>query len=309
MAAMSFVAFLGLVGGAFMAIGISPFKFAEDIALLFRGRKRTLAQKIGDATRTKQIRGIRRIIMETKAILEAMGKPNLFGTLNVASFILFVVGTFFSLMMSNFLMIPVLAAGLSILPFWYVLFTANFYKKQLNAELETSLSIITTAYLRTENFIMAVEENVRYLNPPVREVFQAFLAQATFINSDIRVALNQAKHRIAHDTYREWIDAVLACQDDKTLKSTLTPIIAKLSDMRLVSADLDLLLYEPLKEFVMLAILLVGNIAIIYFLSKEWFDTLIHSGAGKAVLAISAALLFISLSAVVHLTRPIEYKR
>ena len=292
-----------------LLLGLSPVKFAEDIALLFRSQNKTIAKKIKEANRIKQAGMVRRVIMETKEILEITGKPYLFGTLTVLSFVLFIVGTLFSLMINNFLMIPVMAVGLSVLPFWYVLFTANFYKKQLNAELETSLSIITTAYLRTENIIMAVEENIRYLNPPISEVFRTFLAQANFINVDIRVALNQAKYSIANDVYREWIDAVLACQEDKTLKSTLSPIIAKLSDMRLVAADLDIMLYEPLKEFITMALLLVGNIPIIYFLSKDWFDTLLHSVAGKTILAVSATFLFVSLSAVVQLTRPVEYRR
>ena len=43
-------------------------------------------------------------------------------------------------------------------PFWYVKLTAGSFKKDVAAELETALSVITTAYLRTENFQQAVEE-------------------------------------------------------------------------------------------------------------------------------------------------------
>jgi hypothetical protein len=202
-----------------------------------------------------------------------------------------------------------MAAGFSLLPFWYVMFTANFYKKQLNAELETALSVITTSYLRSENFILAVEENVSYLNPPVCDVFKSFLAQTNLISGDLQLALENIKYKVANEVYREWIDAVIACQEDKTLKTTLTPIISKLSDMRVVSAELDLLLYEPMKEFITMALLLVGNIPLIYFLNKDWFDTLMNTVIGKGVLAISVAALFVSLAAVIRLTKPIEYKR
>jgi hypothetical protein len=119
------------------------------------------------------------------------------------------------------------------------MFTANFYKKQLNAELETALSIITTSYLRSENFILAVEENVEYLNPPVQDVFRQFLAQTNLINADVELALENIKPKISNDVFREWVDAVIACQEDKTLKTTLTPIISKLSDMRVVSSELN----------------------------------------------------------------------
>jgi len=303
------VAFIGLTAGAFMMLSISPFEFADNIGELFKNRKKTIAQKIKDATNKKKVKGIRKTILETKEILEVTGKQNLFGTLTVFSIILFIAGTLFSLMLNNVLMIPVMAVGFALLPFWYVMFTANFYKKQLNAELETALSIITTSYLRSENFILAVEENINYLNPPVCDVFKMFLAQTNLINADIRLALENIRYKIASEVYREWIDAVIACQEDKTLKTTLTPIISKLSDMRVVAAELDIMLYEPMKEFITMAILLIGNIPLIYFLNKSWFDTLMNSIVGKGILTISALALFVSLAAVIRLTRPIEYKR
>ena len=301
-------AFIGLVAGAFLMLSLSPIEFADNVAGLFKGRKKSLARKIKEATNTKKVKGIRKTILETKEILTVTGKQHLFGTLTVFSIALFIVGTFFSLMMNNILMIPIMAVGFAMLPFWYVMFTANFYKKQLNAELETALSIITTSYLRNENFILAVEENVAYLNPPVCDVFRQFLAQTNLINADLRQALESIKYKIASEVYREWIDAVIACQEDKTLKTTLTPIISKLSDMRVVSAELDILLYEPMKEFITMALLLVGNIPLIYFLNRDWFNTLMTSIIGKGILALSAAALFVSMAAVIRLTRPIEYK-
>jgi Flp pilus assembly protein TadB len=309
MTTLLIVAFVGLLAGGFIMLSLSPFEFAESVARFFRSREKTLARKIKDATGGKKIKGIRKTLLETKEILTVTGKQNLFGTLTVFSIVLFIAGAFFSLLVNNVLMMPVMALGLSLLPFWYVMFTANFYKKQLNAELETALSIITTSYLRSENFILAVEENVSYLNPPVCDVFKQFLAQTNLINADLRLALENIRFKVASEVYQEWIDAVIACQEDKTLKTTLTPIISKLSDMRVVSAELDILLYEPMKEFITMALLLVGNIPLIYFLNKDWFDTLMNTLVGKGVLAVSVAALFVSLAAVIRLTRPIEYKR
>jgi hypothetical protein len=76
-----------------------------------------------------------------------------------------------------------------------------------------------------------------------------------------------------------------------------------------VSAELDILLYEPMKEFITMALLLVGNIPLIYFLNRDWFVTLTTTIVGKGILALSAGALFVSLAAVIRLTRPIEYKR
>ena len=77
------------------------------------------------------------------------------------------------IIINNLLLVPVLAAGMMFLPFWYIKLTAGHYRKAVTAELETALSIISTAYLRSEDLQTAVEENINYLNPPVQGVFRS----------------------------------------------------------------------------------------------------------------------------------------
>ena len=169
--------------------------------------------------------------------------------------------------------------------------------------------IITSSYLRSESMITAVEENIHYLNPPVADVFRGFLAETNMISADVKQALSNMKPKLDNYVFREWVDAAIACQDDKSLKSTLTPIIGKLSDMRIVAAELDYLLYEPFKEFITMAFLLIGNIPLLYFLNKDWYDVLVNTGFGKGILAVCLLVLLISFAAVIRLTKPVEYKR
>ena len=44
--------------------------------------------------------------------------------------------------------------------------------------------------------------------------------------------------------------------------------------MRVVSAELDLLLMEPVKEYITMVVLLLGSIPLMYFLNQEWYHTL-----------------------------------
>ena len=147
------------------------------------------------------------------------------------------------------------------------------------------------------------------MNPPVAEVFRSFLLQAKLINSNLKEALEQMKPGIDNGVFHEWVDAVIACQDDYNLKSTLPPIVAKLSDMRVVSAELDLLLMEPVKEYITMVVLLLGSIPLMYFLNQEWYHTLMFTEFGKILLAVCGGVIFISVAAVARHTRPIEYKR
>ena len=117
------------------------------------------------------------------------------------------------------------------------------------------------------------------------------------------------KPKIQNDVFHEWCDAISACQYDRNLKTTLTPIVNKLSDMRTVNAELDYLVAEPRKEFAMMVMLVVGNIPILYFLNKDWYAALMFSPVGQIMLAVCAAAIFFSVARVIRLTKPIEYKR
>ncbi len=304
------IAFLLAVIGSFLLLDLSPFSFLEGLADLFQPKKLSMKSRIEESRKNKKTKGLKLLFLETKEILRVTGKKGLFSALCVLSMILFVVGVFMAMTMKNTYLIPVLAVGFALLPFYYVKFTAGRHKRQINMELETTLSIITTSYLRGKNTIIrAIEENQPYLNPPVAEVFRNFLLQVKLINSNLKEALDQMKLGVDNTVFHEWVDAVIACQDDYNLKSTLPPIVAKLSDMRVVSTELDLLLTEPVKEYITMVVLLLGSIPLMYFLNASWYETLMFTEFGKILLSICGVVIFISVAAVAKHTRPIEYKR
>lgn len=120
---------------------------------------------------------LRRELEEAQNILQMTGRGNRFSIICAVALALFCAGGAIAILLGNFFLAPVMAVGFLFLPFWYVKLTANHYKRDVSAELETALSVITTAYLRTEDIVTAVEENIAYLNPPVSRVFQDFLIQ------------------------------------------------------------------------------------------------------------------------------------
>jgi len=309
MNSMILMAFTIMVVGAFLLLDLSPFDLIDDLSKLKPKRKESLKTRVEYLTKKRKKKGIKSMIQETKMVLNTTNKSDRFTGLLIGSLMMFVGGIYISIIMNNFFMIPVLSVGFALLPFWYVRIIAIRWRKELNSELETVLSIITTSYLRSDSIITAIEENINYINPPVYDVFRIFLTQSKLINSNIKIALENLKSGIDSAVFHEWVDALIDCREDKNIKHTLVPIVSKLSDMRIVSGELDYLMYEPVKEFVSMAVLLVGNIPLMYMLNRDWYNTLMYTTVGKGVLAISASALFISLGAIIRLTKPVEYRR
>lgn len=303
------IACIGMMTGFFMLIGISPMEFTDNIFKMLMSKPRSIKDEINETTKRKKISFFRREIAEVQEILKITGREKWFPIICALSLLLFAIGGSIAVILENYFLVPVVAIGFMFLPFWYVRITQTHFKRDIAAELETALSIITTAYLRNEDILTAVEENMDYLNPPVLSVFKEFVSRIRFINPDITASLQEMKERIDNAVFREWCDALIACQFDRNLKTTLTPIVSKLSDMRIVNGELENMVFEPRKEFITMQILVLGNIPLLYFLNKDWYHTLMHTIMGQIVLAICATAIFISTAFVIRLTQPIEYRR
>ena len=322
MTMIQLIACIGMIAGLFMVLHVSPRELSDSLFARLTAAPGSIRADINETTRRKKAGFLRREITEAQAVLAASGRADRFPAVLAASgradrfpmvcftsLLCFALGACIAIAAGNAFLVPVLAVGLMLTPFWYVKLTAGSFKKDVAAELETALSVITTAYLRTENFQQAVEENVRYLHPPVQEVFQRFLMRIKHIDPDMDAALVDLKAAIDNEVWREWCDAVMACQTDRSLTSILTPIVCKLSDMRVVNAELENLVFGPRKEFITMAILVLINIPLVRFINKDWYHTLVATIPGQMVIAVCLAAVFVSFAFVVKLTQPIEYRR
>ena len=309
MTTIQLMACIGMVVGFFVLLGITPSDFTEGVFRQITSKPKSLRDEINESTQRKKKFVLRREIEESQNILRMTGREAKFPAICAMSLLLFLVGASFAFLLGNLFLVPVLAAGMMFIPFWYIKLTAAYFKKAISAELETEISIITTSYLRNEDIQTAVEENLEYLNPPVKNAFAEFLTRIKLVDPDVDAALRDLSTKIDNAVFREWVAALLTCRYDRGMKTTLTPIVAKLSDMRIVNGDLENMVFEPRKEFIVMQILVLGNIPLLYFLNQEWYDILMHTPMGQIILAVCAAVLFVSTAAVIKLTQPIEYKR
>ena len=309
MTALYFTAFLLFAAGILLAAGQTPFGFLSSVSTMLPRRKVKMKEQIRRSVSPKKPRGIQKIVLDAKNILQVTNRGGKFAALCSVSFALLLAGIFFASLMGNVYLMPVLAIGFALIPFLYILLSSFGYKKRLNVELETALSMVTAEYIRTDDIIEAVRESMDSCQSPVREVFREFVGNVTSVSADVVLALEKMKGRIDNGVFREWVDAVILCQRDRTLKSTLTPIVRKFSEMRWVSGDLNLELYSPLRNFLLMALILLCSPFLLSGVNADCGNILMHTQKGQVILAVDAAVFFFSLIRVIRLTRPIEFRR
>ena len=291
-----------------LILDLTPRRVTDDLLQLITPHQ-TLYERVKAIRGGKKKKGLYYKLMAMKHTLESNGKHKQFAIICTASIVLFTAGIFLSILLDNLYLLPALSVAFALVPFLYTAGTIASYGQKTKVELETTLSIITTSYIRSDDIIAAVQENLPYIKHPLKEIFLAFEGDATAVSSNIKRALYNLKDKLDDEIFREWCDTLIACQDNRTLKDTLLPVVSKLTDVRIVNNELRGMLAAARNEYWVMVALVVGNIPLLYLLNKDWYHTLIYETAGKVVLGICGVVILVTALFMMKFTKPIEYKR
>lgn len=297
-----------LIAGIVILLDLTPENMTKDVIKMLEYEESLTVQ----AKEARDGNSSNRISKELNAIrysLEIMGKERQFAVVCTAALALFVSGMIISVLIDNWFLVPILSVSFAVIPFIYVKSSMSHFEKMMNEELETAISIITTSYVRNDDIVSAVKENLSYIKPPVKNMMISFVNRATVISADTKAAIIELRNSTSNYIFHEWCDALVSCQDDRTQKTALLPIVAKFTDVRQVNSELQTLIFSPRSEYITMAILVLLNFPLMYALNKEWFDILVNTTVGKATVALVALVVVVTAVFMFKYTKPIEYKK
>ena len=304
----SIIASVFIIVGIALVMGLTPERVTDDLLHIIEPNDSMRDEAIAIRGNKKK-HGLYKTLVKMKNALEVTGKSKQFTLACFLSLVLFAGGAVLSIIIGNVFLLPVLAVTGALVPFFYTTSTLSYYEKHTKEELETTLSIITTSYIRSDDIVSAVKENLVYIKPPLRDVFRTFEIEATAVSANIKRALYNLREKVDNEIFREWCETLIQCQDDRTLKDTLLSVVSKLTDVRIVNSELKTMLSSARNEYWMMVLLVVGNIPLLYFLNKDWYHTLMFTTSGKAVLGVCGIVILITALFMMRFTKPIEYKR
>ena len=305
----SLIASLFLIIAVVCFLQLTPQQISDDLVQMTSKETnlRDKARAMRAGKRRKKSIGDR--LRLTQMSLEAMGKENRFAFVCCASLVLLAAGAVVAILIDNLFLIPVLSVAFALLPFIYVGKTLSYYQKHTKDALESTMQSITNSYIRNEDIVEAIRENLMYIKPPLNEHFNAFIGDATAVSTSIKSALRNLKGKVDDDIFGEWVDTLILCQDDNTMRSTLQAFVDKLRDVRQVNTELNDMMAAVRMEYYTMVGLVLGNIPLLYLLNKDWFHTLIFDTSGKIVLSVCGAVILVTYMLLQKYTKPIEFKR
>lgn len=217
------------------------------------------------------------------------------------------IGGASGLLFHNVLLAIALAYGLYFIPLWISRFALYRYNRFVSDELEIALSLITTSYTRTNDILSAIKENLKHINHPVREIFQAFVNNVEFVDPNISTQIEHMKRSIDNKIFHQWCDNLLLCQSDYTLNAGLMPIVNKYSLLKAQRLENDTKMMLPLRQALGMISIIVGLVPGMKFINADWYGNIMYTFPGQIVLTITAICVFATINKAIVLSEPIEF--
>lgn len=270
----------------------------EEKSLSIKDRVRLMKGKKNENFLIKYIKEVHTILKKTNKVKQ----------LPIISF-LALAGAFLSsllaISLNNYYLAPVVFIIFLLMPFIYVKNVSNLYKKELDEELETTMSVITSSYERNNNIISAVSENLEYINHPAHSSFEKFLIDVK-INPDIKKALENLREDFTNPIFKEWIDNLILCQDDSSIKLVLPTIVKKMNSVRIINSEIQVLLSESKLMFSILTICAMLTPFGIAILPSDFIGDFFGTTSGKIAVSVIVAISFITYIWVLKIIEPME---
>jgi hypothetical protein len=251
---------------------------------------------------------ITRQFAEAKFLLSSTEREGKYDSYCRASVIMAFVGAAVGILFENIFLIPILGLFGLFIPLFLLKVTAIKYGQQFGEDVEAVLSAITGSYMQSNDLLASISDNMNSFSPSLKRVFGQFLAQTKYIRSNVPSCLTELKNEVPNSVFKEWCDAMILCQSNRSNKYILQSIISKLTVTQSTEADMAAKIYEPLRTNITIIIMSALIFPLLYFLNKTWWANL-FTLPGKIAVAVWAAAVLFDFYRVLKATRPIKYER
>ncbi len=170
---ISLISSVFLIIGIALLFGLNPSQIADDLLNAISPRD-SLRDEVRSIRGNRQKHGIFTVLMNMKNSLAVSGKAKQFALVFTLSLVLFAVGCVLAILINNPFLLPAFSVAFALLPFFYTANALSVYDRKTKEELETALSIVTTSYIRSDDILAAVRENLVYIKSPVERSLHGF---------------------------------------------------------------------------------------------------------------------------------------
>lgn len=293
-----------MITGLFLIFKVDPVDFINVLTkpLQKRRAKKDRIDRLVGKTPPK----LRQMINNSKEMLESSNKGADIRRYQLCSLLLAVAGFLIGTAIDNIMAAFVLVFGMSITPIFYIQVKTGTYIRYLNDSIETTLSVVTNAYIQSGDLIDAVKSSIKAIPAPMDDIFRKFLVEVELIDSSVVQALQNMSNRVDRRHFKEWCSVACQSQSDRELRYAMPDIVERLSDYRQVQMEMDTALRRVYTDYVTLVVIILASIPMMALFMPVWFNALTQTVVGKITLAVVLLVIFLCTITVVRKNKPLD---
>lgn len=218
------------------------------------------------------------------------------------------VGFALGLLLNSLLAPPLSALLFGAIPIWQLKLYNIRYNKYIAVQLESTLSLISASYIRSNNIELSVTENLPYIDPIIKSVFNSFITEYK-ISPNVINCIENMSLKIQNPIFLEWCTGLKKAYTNTALKNELSAIANKLSTVRIIQDNLDTEMRQILSQCIIMLVMLVLSVPLIYLINYEWFLYFFTHPLGRGAIAFAILALIVGIHNIIKFTQPVTYGR
>lgn len=251
-----------------------------------------------------------KLYFRTDALLKKIGKGwKYMAKLSVACFALGILAG--TLLFRD----PFLATvtGIAFIPLSYLYLyirTMDARQQELD-ELENTMSIITNAYMASDDILRAFQVYIDEKNRDVEERFRKitpfdeFVSDVLLVNPNIERALVILSGKINNVHFKNWIKNLILCTKDRNLKFSLLPVLNKMNDQKALQMESDTAMIAGWRNYIITVVVMFSILPLFKVIKQDMFLILTQTTVGKILVVAMILSALVTAAIVSKINKPI----
>jgi len=207
-----------------------------------------------------------------------------------------------------------LVTGLAFVPltYLYLLFRTQEATREDLAQLQSTMAIITNAYMASNNIIKAVEvyisEKNKYADEKLRtvSVFEEFVSECIYINPNIERNLERLAVKLSNHYFDQWVRNLRLCLGNREMRFSLQPVVDAMMDEKVMQIESDAAMAKTWQTFISTVAVMFAVILVMRIAREEWYLILTNTAGGQIIILLMLASALISSIFVMRINKPVS---
>lgn len=188
-------------------------------------------------------------------------------------------------------------------PLLYLNIKQTMTKSARIEKLKSSMMILSSSYIVTEDFLKSVQDNINLLEYPTP--FRDFLTYVSYIDSNIKTGLRRMENQVDNVYFSQWIDVLIMAQDDRNLKYVTMSVMDAMNDVQQAQLEADTAMFSVWREYLTVLALIFSAPLIFRILMAPAYQILVSTVLGKVLLMLLLVAVVYSLIKAARLNKPL----